>query len=399
MLLRNTVLFDGTGAPPRRHMDLRVYGGQIVAVGPGLEEADGEETLDLDGRWLMPGLIDCHVHLTFAGEPDDMAKSPTTPAPVLAWTAAENARCTLEAGVTTARDLGTIHAISVHLRDAIAAGRLPGPRLRAVNSIICITGGHGWPMGRQADGADEVRKAVREQLRAGADCIKFTATGGVMTPGVDPRAASFTEEELRAGIEEAHKAFKRAAAHAQGTAGIRNAVRAGIDSIEHGIFLDAEVIEEMRARGTFLVPTLAAPQNISHHGIAGGVPAYMVEKSDQVREIHRESFRAAVRAGVRVAMGTDAGTPFNRHGANATEIALMVECGMPASEALLAATRNAADLLDLTAVTGTIELGKAADVLIVEGDPLTQIRVLCDAERVIGVMKGGVWVKRAGAAR
>ena len=396
-LLRNATLFDGTGAPPSSGVNVLIDGGRIVAVGQDAAPREGATVIDLGGRWLMPGLIDCHVHFTFRGDPDDVARIPVTPAAEFAWTAAESARRTLEAGVTTVRDLGTIHAISIHLRDAIAAGRMPGPRMRAVGAIVCITGGHGWFFGRQADGADEVRKAVREQLHAGADAIKFTATGGVMTPRVDPRSPSFTEEELRAGIEEAHKAFVKAAAHAQGTAGVRNAVRAGIDSIEHGIWLDDEVIAEMRQRGTFLVPTLVAPENISKHGIAAGIPRYMVEKSDRAREAHRESFRKAVRAGVRVAMGTDAGTPFNRHGANAQEIILMVECGMPPSDALVAAMRNAAELLDLLDETGTVAPGKAADLLIVDGDPLADVRLLCGPDHIAGVMRGGEWVRRAPA--
>ncbi len=396
-ILRNATLFDGTGAPPRAGMDVLVEGGRVAAVGSGLTARPDADVLDLAGRWLMPGLIDCHVHITFAGDPQEAERAPTVHTAELAWTAAENARRTLAAGVTTVRDLGARDGVAILLRDAIAAGRLPGPRMRAAGAIICMTGGHGWWIGRQADGPDDVRRAVREQLRAGADCIKFTATGGVMTPRVDPRAASFTEAELAAGVEEAHKAFVRAAAHAQGTQGIKNAVRAGIDSIEHGIFLDDEVIEEMKRRGTFLVPTLVAPENISRHGLAAGIPAYMVEKSDRVREAHRESFRRAVRAGVRIAMGTDAGTPFNRHGANAEEIALMVACGMEPTAALLAATREAAELLDLAHETGTVTPGRWADLLILDGDPLQDIRVLCDAARIAGVLKGGQWVRRAPA--
>lgn len=392
-LLRNTTLFDGTGASPRSGVDVLVVDGRIAALGVGLPEQEGGETVDLGGRWTMPGLIDCHVHITLAGDPRDAETVPTAPAPVLAWTAAANARATLEAGITAVRDLGATHFIAVHLRDAIAAGTLPGPRMRAVGHAVCMTGGHGWWIGRQADGADDMRKAVREQLRGGADAIKLIATGGVMTPRVDPRSAQLTEAEMRAAVEEAHKAFVRVGAHAQATDGIKNAVRAGVDSIEHGIFLDDEAIAEMRARGTFLVPTIAAPYNISKYGLAGGVPAYMVEKSDRVLQTHRDSFRRAVRAGVRIAMGTDAGTPFNCHGANAEEIALMVESGMPAAEALLAATRNGAELLDLLDVTGSIEPGKGADLLIVDGDPLTDIRALCDLSR-LSVMKDGEWFRR-----
>lgn len=396
-LLRNVRLFDGTGAPPRSDVDILFEGGRIAAVGPGLASREGTEALDLGGRMLLPGLIDCHVHIAMLGDPDEVAKIGTTPAAVWAWNAAENARKTVEAGVTGVRDLGTVAGVSIPLREMTASGRLPGPRIRAAGAAVCMTGGHGWWIGRQADGADDVRKAVREQLRAGADAIKLIATGGVMTPGVDPRSPQLTEEELRAGVEEAHKAFVKVGSHAQATAGIKNAVRAGVDSIEHGIYLDDEAIEEMCARGTFLVATLVAPESISKHGIAAGVPAYMVEKSDRAREAHRESFRRAVRAGVRIAMGTDAGTPFNRHGANAEEIALMVECGMSPADALLAATRDAAELLDLSDEAGTVEAGKSADLVIVDGDPLEEVRVLCRPESILGVLKGGRWMKRAPA--
>jgi imidazolonepropionase-like amidohydrolase len=393
-LFRNAALFDGTGAPPRAGVDVLVEGGRIAAVGREAAPREGAAVIDLNGRWLMPGIIDCHVHLTFNGDPDEVSRAATTPAPVYAWAAAENARRTLESGVTAVRDLASRDAVNILLRDAVASGKLPGPRIRAAGAAICMTGGHGWWIGRQADGADEVRKAVREQLRAGADCIKLIATGGVMTPGVDPRSAQLTEDELRAGVEEAHKAFVKVGSHAQATAGIKNAVRAGVDSIEHGIYLDDEAVEEMRTRGTVLVPTLIAPENISKYGIAAGIPAYMVEKSDRAKEAHRESFRKAVRAGVRIAMGTDAGTPFNRHGQNAEELALMVECGMSPADALVAATRNAAELLDIFADTGTVEPGKAADLLILDGDPLADIRVLCASEKVAGVLRNGQWVKR-----
>ena len=396
LLLRNATLIDGTGAPPRADSDLLIENGRLTAVGRVEHPPAGGEVRDLGGRFVLPGLIDCHVHLTTDGNADDVAKMGELPAPDLAWIASENARRTLHAGVTTVRDLGARDSINIRLREAINAGRLPGPRMRAVGAIVCITGGHGWFVGRQADGPDEVRKAVREQLRAGADAIKFTATGGVMTPGVDPRSPSFTREELRAGIEEAHNAFRRTAAHAQGTAGIKNAVAAGIDSIEHGIFLDDEVIETMRRQGTFFVPTLAAPFNISRHGLAAGIPAYAVEKSDRVREAHIASFKEALRAGVRIAMGTDAGTPFNRHGENAQELALMVECGMTPLDAITASTKNAAELLDFAGETGTLEAGCSADLIIINADPLADITRL--QYEVAAVMKAGVWVRELPAA-
>jgi len=393
-ILRNARLLDGTGAAPYVGVDVVLDGGKIAAVG-GLHPSGDAEVIDLRGRTLMPGLIDCHVHLTFAGDPKDVERAATVPVPDLAWTAAANARDTLDGGVTTVRDVGARAGVAIRLREAIAAGRVPGPRVRAAGSIICMTGGHGWFIGREADGPDDVRRAVREQLKAGADCLKFTATGGGMTPGVDPRASSFTEAELAAGVDEAHKAFRRAAAHAQGNAGIKNAVRAGIDSIEHGVYLDDEVVEEMLRRGTFLVPTLVAPAMIARHGTSAGIPDYVVTKASGVLEVHRESFRKAARAGVRIAMGTDAGTPFNRHGANVQELALMVECGMSPADTIVAATRSAAELLDLLKVTGTVEPGKSADLLIVDGDPLTDIRILGDRDRLLGILKDGRWMRRA----
>jgi imidazolonepropionase-like amidohydrolase len=393
VLLRGGTVFDGSRAEAVARVDILVREGRIAGIGHDLPAANAD-VHDVAGAFLLPGLIDCHVHLIASGGSDDDRRIQQEPAAVLAWDAADNARKTLEAGVTTVRDLGTKDAISIHLRDRVKAGNAIGPRIRAVGSLICMTGGHGWWFGRQADGADDVRRAVREQLRAGADCIKFIATGGVMTPRVDPRSPQLTEEELRAGIEEAHKAFVRAAAHAQAAEGIKNAVRAGIDSIEHGVYLDDEAVELMRERGTFLVPTLVAPDNISRFGIEAGIPPFMVEKSDMVRETHRESFARAIRARVRVAMGTDAGTPFNHHGANARELALMVECGMTPAEAIRAATSHAAELLDVASDTGTLATGMTADLLVIDGDPLTDISVLADTARLRGVMARGRWVKR-----
>jgi imidazolonepropionase-like amidohydrolase len=395
-VLRNARLLDGTGAPPRALVDVVLEGGKIAHVGGPFPDG-ASEVVDLQRRTLMPGLIDCHVHLTFSGEAQEVERAATVPVPDLAWTAAANARETLEGGVTTVRDVGARAGVAIRLREAIAAGRVPGPRMRAAGAIICMTGGHGWFIGREADGPDDVRRAVREQLKAGADCIKFTATGGGMTPGVDPRASSFTDVELAAGVDEAHKAFRRAIAHAQGNAGIKTAVRAGIDSVEHGVYLDDEVIEQMRQRGTFLVPTLVAPAMIARHGTSAGIPEYVVTKAAGVLEAHRESFRKAVRAGVRITMGTDAGTPFNRHGANAQELALMVEGGLSPADAIVAATRSAAELLDLVEVTGTVEPGKAADLLIVDGDPLADIRILADRDRLAGIVKDGRWIRRARA--
>jgi imidazolonepropionase-like amidohydrolase len=240
-----------------------------------------------------------------------------------------------------------------------------------------MTGGHGWRLlGRQADGADELRKAVREQLRAGADVIKLVATGGVMTPGVDPRAAQLTLDELRAGVQEAHRARRRVAAHAMADEGIAWCLDAGIDTIEHGVFLTEALAARMAQQGTALVPTLIAPHAIVEGGVSGGIPEFAVKKSIALRDRHLESFRLALRSGVAIAAGTDAGTPLNPHGSIVPELALMVAAGMSPLEAVRSATSVAARVLGLDAETGCIAPGFAADLIAVDGDPSTDVKAL-----------------------
>jgi imidazolonepropionase-like amidohydrolase len=260
---------------------------------------------------------------------------------------------------------------------------------------VTMTGGHGHTsIAREADGPDEVRKAVREQLRAGATAIKLFASGGVMTPGVNPKSASFTEEELRAGVEEAHKAFRIVGAHAQSTEGIKNAIRAGVDSVEHGIWLDEEAIGLMLERGTYLVPTLSAPYNINRGGLEAGIPAYAVEKNAVVLQDHFESFRAAVKAGVRVAMGTDQGTPLNRPGENGQEVVRMAERGLTPVAAIMAATAWAAELLGAGDDRGRLAEGLAADLVVLRRDPIEEIDVIAKGTEIACVVKDGRIVKK-----
>ncbi|MBW1919198.1 MAG: amidohydrolase family protein, partial [Deltaproteobacteria bacterium] len=235
--------------------------------------------IPLEGRTVLPGFIDCHVHLCLDGGPDPISSVITESVPMTTLKAVQFARDTLMAGVTTVRDLGGKEEIALVLRDAICSGLISGPRMLVSRQMICMTGGHGWPVGREADGPDEVRKAVRQQIKKGADLVKFMATGGVLTPGVEPGAAQLTEEELRAGIEEAHKAGRKTATHAMGTEGTLNALRAGIDSIEHGVYLDDQSVSLMVKQGVALVPTLSALYNIEAKGIEGGIPEYAVEKT------------------------------------------------------------------------------------------------------------------------
>jgi imidazolonepropionase-like amidohydrolase len=326
--------------------------------------------VNLKGRTLMPGLIDSHVHFTMTGSPDPMA------------------------GFTTVRDLGCKDYVVVYLRDAVNQGLVPGPRILASGRMITMTGGHGWQIGgREADGADEVRKATREQLRRGVDVVKVMATGGVLTLGVEPGCPQLDYEELKVCIHEAHKAGRRVATHAQGMQGIKNAVLAGVDTVEHGIYLTEEIIEEMKSRKTALVPTLSAPVNIMNKGANAGMPREVVTKTEKSYESHMASAALAYKSGVKMAMGTDAGTPFNLHGENAKEIKLLTSIGMTPAQALTAATLSAAQVLGIDNKTGSIEKEKQADLLVVEGDPLANPEVLTHKENLLLIMKQGQVVK------
>jgi imidazolonepropionase-like amidohydrolase len=256
-----------------------------------------------------------------------------------------------------------------------------------------MTGGHAWWVGREADGPDEVRKAVREQLKAGADCIKFIATGGVMTPGVAPGSQQLTLEELSAGVEEAHKAGRTTAAHAHGADGMKAAVLAGVDSIEHGSFMTDEIIALMKERGTSYSATLCSAQGFLD-APAGLVADWAQVKATQVRVALDDTFRRAYAAGVKLVLGTDAGTPFNRHGDNARELALMVKLGVSPIDALRAGTRNGAELLAKADRFGTIEPGKMADLVLVEGDVMGDITRLCAPSNIKMVIQGGTIVHR-----
>jgi imidazolonepropionase-like amidohydrolase len=389
----NGFTFQGDGRVMEKASVL-VEGERIVKIGDAdMPIPRGSKTVSLEGRSLFPGFIDAHVHLCLDGSPDPIGKLASEQAIVTAVRASQLARETLMAGVTTVRDMGGKDGVDIALREAVRSGTILGPRMLVSCSMICMTGGHGWQFGRQADGPDEVRKAAREQIRAGADLVKFMAKGGVLTPGVEPGAEQLTEEELRAGIEEAHKAGRKTATHAMGARGIHNALRAGIDSIEHGVYLDDEAVSWMKKGGIPLVPTLAALYHILERGTEGGIPAFAVEKTLQVKPHHLGSVRMAREAGLLVAMGTDAGTPFNRHGLNLREMVLLARNGYPPTEALQAGTWIAARTLGLDGVLGTVEEGKLADLVVMEGNPLDQMEILLDPEAVKLVMQGGNIVK------
>jgi imidazolonepropionase-like amidohydrolase len=379
----NVTLFDGRTAKAKRGV---LFGEEGIdwfgAHARAPRVARGARTIDGVGSTLLPGLIDVHVHLQFDGSADfeQESKELTTPGQA-AIKAVVNAKRNLDAGVTTVRDLGGMGGASIDVARAVAAGLVPGPRILAAGRALTITGGHGHNIAfsREVDGADAVRAAVREEIRAGATAIKLIATGGVLTPGIPVSFSAFTADELAAGVREAHERDLSVAAHAIGANGIRAAVLAGVDSIEHCNQLTAATAREMVERGTVRSPTICAIRGIVEH--VDAVPAYAVDKARRIEADSRTSHRTAIRAGVRHACGTDAGTPFNPHGNAPHEIVHMVEWGMRPLEALRAATRTGAELLRLEDV-GTVEQGKRADLLLVEGDPLQDPRSLLGRRRV-----------------
>ena len=372
-----------------------INGNMITFVGPNKRIRPSKKNIvyDISGKTILPGLIDCHVHLCLDGSPDPITALIKESIPMTTIKMAQHARSTLEAGVTTIRDMGGRDYIDLAIRDSVESGLVKGPRMICSGKIVCMTGGHGWQFGREANGKDGVREAVREQLKAGANLIKMIATGGVMTKGVDPGATQFTLEELIAGVEEARKAGRRTATHAQGTEGIKNSLRAGVDSIEHGFFLDDEAIELMLERKAYLVPTLSAPYQIIKGGVKGGVPRFAVEKSKSVMKSHFRSVRRAYKARIPIAMGTDAGTPFNRHGENLKEMELLVKAGFTPMEAVVATTQTASEVLGLDKKIGTLEKGKLADLVVFDGNPLDDITLLQKKDKLLVVMKEGCFYK------
>jgi imidazolonepropionase-like amidohydrolase len=380
MIVRAGILYDGTLEPPKRNVDLVVDDGRIEEF----RAASGE--CDLEAACVTPGLVNAHAHLEASGEPDMMGMISTTTRNQRLLRAVENARKSVKAGVTTIRDVGSSNAIAQDVRDAIDEGRIPGPRMRAAGAVLCMTGGHGWPIGRAVDSPWDARKAVREQMWAGADCIKLIATGGVLTRGAVPGNAQLTPDELSSAIEEAHRHGLRVAAHAIGTQGIKNALRAGIDSIEHGTLLDDEAIELFKQRNVYLVPTLSAPTCILAHLDDGQQPEYVQKKARGLGDVMVQNFRKAYESGVRFAGGSDAGTPYNYHEDYAQEVELMWSLlGMTPQQALHAATSVAAELVGLH--NGLLAVGEAADLLLLRADAGQDVRALREPQLVL---KGGL---------
>jgi imidazolonepropionase-like amidohydrolase len=397
--LRCGTFIDGTGADPVRGATLVIEDAAISRIDPNGDVPRDAEVIDAGHLTVMPGMIDCHVHLsssTWGVQERLLMPYSLTIAHALA-----HARATLEAGFTSVRDAaGTPRGVKM----AIDQGLFPGPRVRIAVAALSQTGGHGdsvMPNGANVrptnsemphtvvDGVEGVRRASREVLRAGADQIKVHTSGGVNSPNDEPGATGFSPDEIAAIVYEARAAGKTVMAHAQATQGIKNAVLGGIHSIEHGIYLDEEAVEEMKRRGTFFVPTLVAPVWIVRRAEKdpASVAPYALRKAREVLADHRASFRLAVERGIKIAMGTDTGV--GPHGSNAEELQRMVEGGMSPMQAIVATTKTAAECCRIAHVTGTLEVGKRADVLGVDGDPLANIAVLQDKDSLALIIREG----------
>ncbi len=402
--IHNGTLIDGNGGEPIPGAGLLIEDDHIHSVytGGAVSLPKGDITrIDAEGGYILPGLIDAHVHIML--EIDDMRKMMGVPFSFNFYKSIIYLRRTLEAGITTVRDAG---GADLGMKQAVEQGIVPGPRMQISITGLGITGGHtdglqpsgmtveffpphpGAPDGI-CDGVDEVRKKVREVLRAGAEVIKICSTGGVLSPTDHPEFTQFSPEELEVIVQEgAYRRGVKVMAHAQGTEGIKNSILAGIHSIEHGIYLDDEVIDLMLEHGTYLVPTLLAPLSVVEIGEASGtMPEYGMKKARESIEAHRESIAKAYQAGVKIAMGTDAGV--FPHGENLRELGLMCDIGMSPMESLVATTKTAAECMEWDDRIGTLEAGKLADVVIAQTDPLADIRSLENNDNIVLVMKNG----------
>lgn len=402
-------VIDATGRDPFENAVVIWEEGHLSAVGPRATvriPPDAEVIEDHDWT-ILPGLADLHVHLGMqAGA--NFPRILMTPRALTLLYAVPNCAATLQAGFTTVRDAGLTPA---GVKLAVERGLFPGPRMAVAVSILGQTGGHADPFmpcgvdldlgsgldvpAGVVDGIDSIRQRVREVLRSGADWIKLCTSGGVLSASDTPDAAQFTVDEIAAAVHEAGAQGKECMAHAMSAQGIKNALRAGVKTIEHGCFLDEEGIALMKQRGATLVPTLVAPRDVIRNAEKdpGSIPEPMVQKAQETIRRHAAAFRAAVEAGVEIGMGTDSGV--GDHGHNGREMALMVENGMTPMQALEAATRTPARILGLVDRLGTLEPGKLADLVAVRGDPLAEIALFNDPRRVELVVKGGEVVHSA----
>ena len=392
--------FDSVNECVKENVTVVVEGNKITEVCEGDVCCEGAEVIDLSDKFVMPGMIDTHMHICMNGEPTAMSAMYTKRDADYAFDAMINAKADLMAGFTTVRDEGCIGFVDISLRDAINAGKVPGPRMKVAGMGIGSTGGHGdnplrpgtvmgGSLAQVVDSPDEARKAARHTIKYGADHIKLMATGGVMSVGDEPGAPDLTFEEMKAALDIANTHGKPSSAHAHGALGIKWAVKAGISSIEHGMMMDEECMDLMVEHGTYLVPTIIAAYRIVEHG--DKLPQEAVRKAKACLENHGRNLEMCRAKGVKIAFGTDTGTYYSSHGNQAYEFELMQKYGnFTVPETLVAATKSAADLLRMTKEVGSIEAGKYADIVAFDESPYDDISTMC---RCTFVMKDGVVYK------
>ena len=370
------ILIDGISDAPKKDQLITVEDDKIIDI------SDYHEINEdvIHENVVTPGFFNCHVHIMY---PVGFSFDKEFSLIEKIFYAQKHCQEYLESGVTFIRVVGTENNYDLQIKEAIQNSDFQGPHMYCAGKVICMTGGHGWQEGIEADGKDACLKAVRTQLRSGVDLIKMMATGGVMTKGVEPGNAQFSVDEMKVMIEEAHKAGRKTATHAQGLQGIKNALYAGIDSIEHGCFLDEECLELMKEHNTFLVPTLCAPQCIIDKGVENGVAKYMVDKTMKVKDAHVESVKKAYEKGIQIALGTDAGTPFNYHNNTAYEMELLARLNISNMDILKIATINSARCVGVEKDYGSIEVGKHADLVCLNENPLENISNVRKINRVI----------------
>ncbi len=378
-VFKNFKLIDGTGAPVNENVSMLVENGKIVEIGANVSGTDCE-TVDLGGKYVMPGLIDCHVHSCIS-DINRMAAQQENEVDCTVNTIV-NLGNLLKNGVTYIRDTGHYKHVDLKLRRHLQSGTIKGPGMICSGECVVMTGGHAHFMSVEADGVDEVRKAVRAQIKAGVDGIKVCATGGVATPGMSVHSYQHNVEELAVAVEEAHKVGKKVLSHAHGTQGIKNSIIAGVDSVEHASILDDEAIEMAVKAGTYFVPTLAVLRNIIDSGVAMGLPPHMLMKAQEVEKTHTSGIKKAYDAGVKLAMGTDTAST-QLFGSNSHyELELMAGIGIPNMEVIKISTKNAADLLGIAATHGTLEVGKAADFIVMPENPVENISAVRELQSV-----------------
>ena len=398
VIIRAGRLLDVKTGSTQTNQAIVIQDDKIVSVGPAdsVKPASDATVIDLPNATVLPGMIDAHTHITF--NPQFGYETLAISVPREALIGAKNARITLLAGITTIRNVGATGFADIALRDAINAGDVPGPRIIASGPALSITGGHcdnnllpfDYHATREgvADGVENVQHKVREIIKYGADVIKICATGGVLSKGDDPNHSQFTQEEMKTIVTEAHRLGRRVAAHAHGAEGVRWASDAGVDSVEHGHLMDDASIATLKKNGTYLVPTLYLVDWQRENAAIAHLPEYARKKMDMVSQVGQNNIRKAIAAGVKIGMGTDAAV--YPHGLNAHELAVYVRLGMTPLQAIQTTTINDADLLGWSDRVGTLEPGKFADIIAVDGDPLKDITIL---QNVKFVMKGGEVVK------